>query len=128
MRKRVLLIDDETSVHDLVAAFLEPAGCEVLAADRGEPGLHLAASESPDLILLDLALPDTDGYEICRALRHNGTTKEVPIVMLTGSDDPGLTRRTYAAGAQACLLKPFRREALIAVIQAVLAGRPRERP
>ena len=128
MPKRVLLIDDEAPVHDLVTAFLEPAGYEVLAADRGEPGLHLAASEAPDLILLDLALPDMDGYEICRALRHNETTKAVPIVMLTGSDDPTLTRRAFAAGAQACVLKPFRREALIAVIQAVKGASPRQDP
>jgi CheY-like chemotaxis protein len=126
MAKRVLLIDDESSNHELAAAFLEPEGYEVFSADRGESGLLLAAREAPDLILVDLVMPDVDGYEVCRGLRQKAATRDTPIIMLTGSEDSALNRKACAAVAQACILKPFRREALIAVVQAVQAAIPQE--
>ena len=126
MPKRVLLIDDETSIHEFVARFLEPEGYEILSADRGERGLLLAAREVPDLIIVDLVMPGMDGYAVCRSLREGAATRRTPIIMLTGNDDPALNRNAYAAGAQACILKPFRREALIAVIQAVATAIPQE--
>ncbi len=127
MGKRVLVIDDEAHLRDVVTAYLEPVGYEVLSAETGEAGFLLANKDWPDIILLDLALPDMDGYEVCGLLRHGHGTRQVPVVMFTASNDPALTRRAYAAGAQACILKPFRREALIAVLQAVEAAIPEEK-
>ena len=124
MAKRVLVIDDEAVIHTIVAAFLEPAGFQVLAAERGKAGLALASAQPPDLVLLDLMMPEMDGYAVCRALRQRPETRQVPVIMMTSSDDPALTRSAYDAGVQVCVPKPFRREALLAAIQAVEAWRP----
>ena len=124
MRKRVLVIDDDAQARALVAASLESKGYEVRGATGGVNGLTLADAEPPDVILLDLEMPGMDGYEVCRILRQGPKTGTIPVVMLTVSDDPHLNREAYAAGAQACVLKPFRKEALIAAISAVLTGNP----
>ncbi len=126
MTRRVLVIDDETDACNLVAAFLEPLGYGILVAESGEAGLALAATESPDMIILDLMMPDMDGYEVCRALRRRPETRQIPVIMITASPDPALNREAYAAGAQACVPKPFRREALVVAVEAVMAGIPRQ--
>jgi CheY-like chemotaxis protein len=128
MPSRVLVIDDDARSRDLVAAFLEPAGFEVRGANGGVHGLLLADAEPPDIVLLDLRMPGMDGYEVCRVLRHGPKTRKIPIIMLTASDDPALNRTAYAAGAQACVPKPFRAEGLIAAIEAALAGIRHKKP
>lgn len=128
MPTRVLVIDDDPRARDLVAAFLESAGYEVWCATGGVNGLTLADANQPDIVVLDLQMPRMDGYEICRILRQGPRTREIPVVMLTASDDPALNQKAYAAGAQACVPKPFRKEGLIAAIQAALFGMPRNKP
>jgi CheY-like chemotaxis protein len=122
MPKRVLVIDDDDQLRAFVAASLESEGYEVRGATGGMNGLTLADAESPDVILLDLRMPGMDGYEVCRILRQGPKTRQIPVIILTVSDDPHLNREAYAAGAQACVLKPFRKEALMAAIRAVLTG------
>ena len=120
----MLVIDDDAQLRAFVAACLESEGYEVRGATGGMNGLTLADAEPPDVILLDLQMPGMDGYEVCRILRQGPKTRQIPVVILTVSDDPHLNREAYAAGAQACVLKPFRKEALIAAISAVLTGNP----
>ena len=122
VRKRVLVIEDDPHDRELVEAFLGPAHYEVQTAEGGGLGLSAATAHPPDIILLDIRLPDLDGYEVCRQLRKAPETQRIPIVIITASEDLALNRDAYAAGAQACLPKPFRKEALITVIEAVLAG------
>lgn len=124
MRKRVLVIDDESQTRELVAAVLGSSGYEVRGATGGVNGLTLADTDPPDVVLLDLQMPGMNGYEVCRILRQGPKTHRIPVVMLTVSDDPHLNREAYAAGAQACVPKPFRKEGLIAVIEAALAQGP----
>jgi CheY-like chemotaxis protein len=126
MPKRVLVIDDDSQTRELVAAVLGSSGYEVRGAEGGGPGLSLAVAEPPDVVLLDVQMPGMNGYEVCRVLRRGAKTRQIPVVMLTASDDPHLNREAYAAGAQACVPKPFRKEALIATIRAVLTGISRE--
>lgn len=128
MPRRVLLIDDDGKARDLAAAFLESAGYEVCCATSGLNGLALADTNQPDVVVLDLQMPRMDGYEVCRILRQGPRTRQIPIVMLTVSDDPLLNQKAYAVGAQACVPKPFRRESLIAALGTALAGAPREKP
>jgi CheY-like chemotaxis protein len=122
VRERVLVIEDNPQDRELVEAFLDPTRYEVQTAEGGGLGLSAASAHPPDIILLDLRLPDLDGYEVCRQLRKWPETQRIPIVIITASDDLTLNRHAYAAGAQACLPKPFRKEALVAVMEAVLAG------
>jgi CheY-like chemotaxis protein len=121
MRARVLVIDDDAQVRALAAAILESEGYEVRGATGGVEGLTLADTDPPDVVLLDLQMPGMNGYEVCRVLRQGPKTRQIPVVMVTVSDDPHLNRDAYAAGAQACVPKPFRKEGLIAVIEAALA-------
>jgi twitching motility two-component system response regulator PilG len=127
VRTRVLVIEDETAVREGIVALLTLEGYEVVGAEGGERGLQLANAERPHAILLDVGLPDLDGYEVCRRLHQNPATRGIPVVMVTGSEDPALNRRAYAAGAKACVPKPFRGEALIATLEAALAGKRRRR-
>ena len=120
------MIDDDSQTRELVAAVLGSSGYEVRGAEGGGPGLSLAAAEPPDVVLLDVQMPGMDGYEVCRILRQGPKTRQIPVIILTVSDDPALNRKAYAAGAQACVLKPFRAEGLIAAIEAVLTGISRE--
>ena len=117
------MIDDDAQVRALVAAILESEGYEVRGATGGVEGLTLADTEPPDVVLLDLQMPGMNGYEVCRVLRQGPKTRRIPVVMVTASDDPHLNREAYAAGAHACVPKPFRKEGLIAIIQAALAQR-----
>lgn len=119
----MLVIDDDAQVRALVAAILESEGYEVRGATGGVEGLTLADTEPPDVVLLDLQMPGMNGYEVCRVLRQGPKTRRIPVVMVTASDDPHLNREAYAAGAHACVPKPFRKEGLIAIIQAALAQR-----
>ncbi|MFB3817159.1 MAG: PleD family two-component system response regulator [Candidatus Methylomirabilales bacterium] len=130
MSLTVLAIDDDPHTRELIAAILELTGCRVLIAEDGAAGLRLAERHRPDAILLDLSMPGMDGYEVCRALADRPATQRIPVIFVTSSDDPGLNRRAYALGAFACVPKPFRREALVSTIQAVVraagpAGPPR---
>ena len=118
-RGRVLVIDDEVRDRELVAAMLAISGYEVRHADSGAHGLQEANAAPPDVILLDVQMPEMDGFEVCRLLRQAPRTRKIPVIMITASDDPALNRKAYAVGAQACVPKPLRGDALIATIQAV---------
>lgn len=128
MARSVLVIDDDASARALAIAILQSAGYSVRSAEGGEQGVLLAQSAPPNLVLLDVEMPVTDGYEVCRRLREAPETRHIPVIMLTASDDAALNRKAYAAGAQACVLKPFRREALLAVLDATLSQASREIP
>jgi two-component system cell cycle response regulator/putative two-component system response regulator len=124
MSVRVLVIDDDPKGRELVKAVLDPDSFLVRTADRGVSGLTQADADPPDVIVLDVQMPGMDGYEVCRVLRHGKKTRGVPIVMLTACDDTSLNRQAFAAGAQMCVTKPFRREALETAITVALQMKP----
>ncbi|HTU00235.1 MAG TPA: response regulator [Candidatus Sulfotelmatobacter sp.] len=121
-RREVLVIDDDPHVVAMVSAILSPDRFQVSGAEAGDAGIALATARAPDLILLDLEMPGKTGYQVCHLLKQDAATRRIPIVMLTASDDPALNRTAYAAGAAACILKPFRRDAVIGVIEAALGS------
>jgi CheY-like chemotaxis protein len=127
-RVRVLVIDDEGRDRDLVSAILQTAGYEVRHAESGPHGLEQVIAEPPDVILLDVQMPGMDGYEVCRLLRRAPGTRKIPVIMITASDDPALNSRAYAVGAQACVPKPLRGNALIATVQTVGRAAPQRKP
>jgi DNA-binding response OmpR family regulator len=105
---------------------LDPDSFLVRTADRGVSGLTQADADPPDVIVLDVQMPGMDGYEVCRVLRHGKKTRGVPIVMLTACDDTSLNRQAFAAGAQMCVTKPFRREALVTAITVAMQMTPEQ--
>ena len=119
---RILVVDDDRLIRQMVRDMLEIAECAVGEAVDGADGLVQAAAFHPDVILLDLMMPDMDGYAVCRRLKADPATRAIPVIFLTASANLKLNREAYAAGAVACLTKPFRREGLLAVVNTMLQG------
>jgi two-component system alkaline phosphatase synthesis response regulator PhoP len=122
--KKVLVVDDDVKTVELVRLYLNRDGYQVLTAYDGIEALRLARESCPDLIVLDLMLPDIDGFEVCRILRHES---DVPIVMLTArtTDQDKLTG--LGLGADDYVTKPFSPKELAARVRAVLRRLPGER-
>ena len=121
---RVLVIDDEPNIRELVQVALKFHGCSVTLGATGKDALTLAASEKPDLIVLDVLLPDIDGFEVGRRLRAGGD--EVPVIFLTARDATSDSVTGLTLGGDDYITKPFSVDALVARIRAVLrrAARP----
>jgi diguanylate cyclase (GGDEF)-like protein len=105
-RSRVLIADDDEINLLLLRETLEGAGFEVVAASDGAEALNLAAMDRFDAALLDVQMPNVDGHEVCRRLRAAEATRHLPIVMITGRDDPASIEKTYEAGATDFIAKP----------------------
>jgi len=116
----VLVIDDEESIVDLIKLGLKYEGFEVVAANDGEEGIVAAQRTNPVFIILDWMLPDMDGLEVCRHLRSNPTTVDIPILLLTAKDEVGSRVEGLNTGADDYLTKPFSFEELVARIRAIL--------
>ena len=115
---KVLVVDDEPNIRELVQVALNFHGCTVLTAATGQAALRDAEATGPDLIVLDVMLPDLDGFEVCRRLRARGN--DVPIIFLTARDTSSDTVQGLALGGDDYVTKPFSVEALVARIRAVL--------
>ncbi len=117
---RILVIEDETNVVQVLDYNLRQAGYDVLAAARGQEGLRLAREQRPDLVLLDLMLPDLSGTEICRALKDDAATRAVPVVMLTARSEEIDRVVGFELGADDYITKPFSVRELMLRIRAIL--------
>jgi two-component system, OmpR family, response regulator len=115
---QVLVVDDEPNIRELVQVALKFHGCSVTTASTGRDALRQADATRPDLIVLDVMLPDLDGFEVCRRLRAVGN--EVPVIFLTARDTSSDTVTGLALGGDDYVTKPFSVEALVARVRAVL--------
>jgi two-component system OmpR family response regulator len=115
---QVLVVDDEPNIRELVQVALKFHGCSVSTAGSGREALRQAEAGRPDLIVLDVMLPDLDGFEVCRRLRAAGN--EVPVIFLTARDTSSDTVTGLAIGGDDYVTKPFSVEALVARVRAVL--------
>ena len=122
---RVLIIEDEADVRTGLRELLERAGYLPAEAADGLDGLAQAERWRPHVILLDIRMPGLDGYEVCRRLKANPATNPIPVIVVTAVEDDALNRLAYEAGAMACLVKPFRPEALLSMIRAAIGGADR---
>ncbi|MBI3947919.1 MAG: response regulator transcription factor [Armatimonadetes bacterium] len=116
-RPRVLIIEDEARIVEVLTWYLQKDGCEVLAALDGETGLEMALSERPDAIILDLMLPGLHGLEVCRRIRRES---RVPILMLTARDAESDKVLGLETGADDYVAKPFSSRELMARVRALL--------
>ena len=115
---QVLVVDDEPNIRELVEVALKFHGCSVTTAGSGQQALREAEAARPDLIVLDVMLPDLDGFEVCRRLRAAGN--DVPVIFLTARDTSSDTVTGLALGGDDYVTKPFSVEALVARVRAVL--------
>lgn len=120
--KVVLVIDDVKSVLQLIRGSLIDHPVDVLTASDGGSGLALAQEVTPDLVLLDLALPVMDGWDILAALRADPATKQVPVVIVTAHGDSDTAARARQLGADGFISKPFRPAELRRIIEGYLDG------
>ena len=123
---RVLPVDDQPFFLDLARDLLTSAGFEVLTASSGTAGLEVALAERPDAILLDVEMPEIDGFETCRLLKANAATTAIPVVILTSALDARLKDRAAEAGAAASFLKAISPDRLKEILRVAL-GAARDR-
>ncbi len=124
MTKRILVVDDEIEFSELLQFRLRSLNCEVLAAATGTEALNTARSELPDVILLDLLLPDFDGLTLCEILRRRSPTREIPIILITAVTSEATQQAAKIAGVSGFLGKPLDFDRLREQLEMVLAGRP----
>jgi two-component system, OmpR family, response regulator len=115
---RLLVVDDEATILGLLAGSLRLAGFEVVTAASGAEAVHAAASCRPDLVLLDVMMPDGDGFETLRRIRSGGS--EVPVIFLTARDEVTDRVRGFDVGGDDYVTKPFSLDELLGRIRAVL--------
>jgi two-component system, OmpR family, response regulator len=115
---KVLVVDDEPNIRELVQVALKFHGCAVTTGATGKDALELATVADPDLIVLDVMLPDIDGFEVCRRLR--ASDNDVPVIFLTARDTTSDTVTGLTIGGDDYITKPFSVEALVARVRAVL--------
>ena len=120
MSQRILVVDDDREIVRLVRAYLEQAGFAVYVAYNGETALHAVRRERPDLIVLDLMLPDRDGWEITRLVRSEPALAGTPIVMLTARVEDTDKIVGLELGADDYVTKPFNPQVVVARVRAVL--------
>jgi DNA-binding response OmpR family regulator len=127
MRKKILVVEDDSELVELIRFNLKKAGFSVGTAHDGIEALKKVRSLLPDLILLDLMLPELDGFAVCEILRRDPKTSTVPIIILTAMSSQLARLTGLDAGASDYITKPFSPKLLLARVQALLdpcAGRP----
>ena len=108
--KKVLIADDTQMMRQLAVAYLGRFECEILQAENGREALELARRERPDLILLDVSMPELDGPEVLRALQEDPAPRGIPTIMMTGHTSKRIVTQTIRLGVRAYLTKPFKRD------------------
>jgi pilus assembly protein CpaE len=121
MAEKILVVDDDLDTLRLVGLMLQRQGYEIVAANNGSQALAMAQSEHPDLILLDVMMPDLDGVEVTRRLRANEATRDLPIIMFTAKTQVEDKILGFEAGVDDYLTKPTQPRELFAHVRAVLA-------
>lgn len=121
--RKILLVDDDELVRDLVAATIRDSKYTLLHADDGKSALHMAREEAPDLVFLDVNMPVMDGVAVCKALKSDPRTRNIAVIMLTALGHDEDRKRAERAGANGYFIKPFSPLRLLRKIDEVLAER-----
>lgn len=119
-RMRVLVVDDDPLVRNLLSAVLHDANFDLIEAVDGQEALAIAASHPPDVVVLDVMMPGIDGYEVCRILRADPDFATTRIVILTAKSAPGAQEEAIRSGADAFFTKPF---SPLDLIESVMGAR-----
>jgi DNA-binding response OmpR family regulator len=116
----VLVVDDEPMTRNMLRMILSYAGHEIYEAEDGLDALQKIEQYSPDLVILDVMMPNMDGIDVCKALRKNEKTSNLPVVMLSARTNPADVEAGLAAGANKYLTKPISRKQLLEEVQELL--------
>ena len=120
----ILIVDDEPMTRNLLRLMLERVGFDILEAEDGLKALEAVEQDRPDLLILDVMMPNMDGITVCETLRAQAETAVLPIILLSARTSPEAVRTGLEAGANKYMAKPVSREALIHTIKEMLATVP----
>jgi len=120
---RILVVDDHEQNLELLQAYLEDIGCQILTARDGMEALGIVESSEPDLIVLDVMMPRMSGFQLCSKLKAEPRTRDIPIVMVTALSDVGDVERAVESGADDFLTKPVHKIELVTRVKSLLKYR-----
>jgi DNA-binding response OmpR family regulator len=123
MKQRILVADDDAGLRQLLRLILAREGFEVFEAASGEQALAMAITVDPAVILLDVMMPGLDGYDVCRRLKSDRRTGDVPVVFVSAAEDVMRRNELQKLGAAACIQKPIGPRDLVARVKAVMNRR-----
>jgi twitching motility two-component system response regulator PilH len=118
MDKKILVVDDSPTARDLIVSTLQSQGYNTMMAENGEEALRKAASEHPDLILLDVVMPGQNGFQVCRQLKTADATKDIKVILVTSKDQKSDRFWGLKQGADDYLIKPFEQNKLLECVAA----------
>ena len=127
MAKHILIVDDDPLIGQFLVDVLDGKGFTVTVARNGKEGLEAARSQKPDLILLDVMMPELNGFQVCEALRRDARLEAIPVVMLTAMENQKLNELAFEAGAEVCMTKPFQPDRLVNIINLAINNAVRRR-
>lgn len=126
IRQTVLLVEDNAQNLELLEVYMEDVPeVRVITATNGLEAMDRVAAESPDLVLLDIMMPKMSGFEVCKRIKSNPTTRDIMVVMVTALSETGDIERAAECGADDYLSKPIDRRALVQLVRNLLASRVR---
>ncbi|MFV2069741.1 MAG: PleD family two-component system response regulator [Pirellulales bacterium] len=117
----ILIIEDDHDISDVLSIRLDRQGFNTFSTDNGLSGLALARKILPHLVILDVRLPDIDGFTVCQELVDTPETCDIPVIILSGSEFPDIVRRCRAAGCRYYIRKPYDPNALLALIDQAIS-------
>ena len=126
--QKLLAVDDSLSFLEFVRNILSRRGYAVLTASNGEDAVRLAYAEQPKLILLDIQMPDPDGFDVLSRLKQVPDTSAIPVIMMTGQREEADVRKALALGVQGYIVKPFETSDLLGRIYRILNPGPTRKP
>ena len=118
--EKILLVDDVPANLAVLTAALEPEGYEIFAAHNGAAALKVAAKARPDLILLDIMMPELDGFETCRRLKQNEATRDIPVIFITARNEMESVVAGFRAGGLDYVVKPFQADEVLSRVKTHL--------
>jgi DNA-binding response OmpR family regulator len=119
-KNKILVVEDEESLLKLESILFTSKGYTVTGVRDGRSALEAIAADRPDVVVLDVMLPDTDGFDICRAIKQNPATSALPVIMLTAKKSSLDLERGKLAGADAYITKPFKSVKVLEVIEGLI--------
>lgn len=125
-KKRILVIDDDPAIVRAITINLHSVGYETITALDGADGLRKVVAEKPDLVILDIMMPEIDGFEVLKMLKDNPDTQHIPVLMLTAFPTDENITRSYGLNSDCFIPKPFEPEMLLTVVQRLLAAAKEE--
>jgi CheY-like chemotaxis protein len=121
---KILIIDDEKLTRTMLSDLLRARGHTVVSAEDGASGLAAAQKEKPNVIILDIMMPGMDGFQVCEALKKDVMTARIPVIILTASEDPQLTKKAFKVGAAFTLVKTSKPERVLSTLHLALTLAP----